>query len=87
MCVCVCVCVCACSYVCIILALTRVKGLGTKVGCVHFIKHPGHPFVYGSGLGTSLVSKAVWYVGSPTLLLQDSVDAISTMWTHTGYIP
>ena len=33
-------CVCAYSYVCIILALTRVKGLGTKVGCVHFTKHP-----------------------------------------------
>ena len=41
MCVCIYdICVCACSYVCIILALTRVKGLGTKVGCVHFIKHP-----------------------------------------------
>ena len=39
-CVYVYMCVCACSYVCIILALTRVKGLGTKVGCVHFIKHP-----------------------------------------------
>ena len=42
-CVYVYMCVCACSYVCIILALTRVKGLGTKVGCVNFIKH-GPPF-------------------------------------------
>ena len=81
---------CACSYVCIILALTRVKGLGTKVGCVHFIKHPGHPFVYGSGLGTSLVSKAVvcWESNIVTAGSGcDSADAISTMWTHTGYIP
>ena len=73
---------------CIILALTRVKGLGTKVGCVHFIKHPGHPFVYGSGLGTSLVSKAVvcWESNIVTAGSGcDSVDAISTMWTHRLY--
>ena len=83
-----CICVCACSYVCIILALTRVKGLGTKVGCVHFIKHP--TFCIWKWSGTSLVSKAVvcWESNIVTAGSGcDSVDAISTMWTHTGYIP
>ena len=89
-CVYVYMCVYACSYVCIILALTRVKGLGTKVGCVYFIKHPTLLYMPGSGLGTSLVSKAVvcWESNIVTAGSGcDSVDAISTMWTHTGYIP
>ena len=44
-CVYVYMCVCACSYVCIILALTRVKGLGMKVGCIHFIKVTVHSLI------------------------------------------
>ena len=46
--------------------------------------------MYGSGLGTSLVSKAVvcWESNIVTAGSGcDSVDAISTMWTHTGYTP
>ena len=82
-------CVCACSYVCIILALTRVKGLGMKVGCVHFIKHPTLLYMEVHGLGTSLVLKAVvcWESNIVTAGSGcDSVDAISTMWTHTQVI-
>ena len=85
-----CVCVYVCVHVCVYnIASTHVKGLGMKVGCVHFIKHP--TLLYnGSGLGTSLVSKAVVCWESNTVTAGsgcDSVDAISTMWTHTGYAP
>ena len=88
---CVCICVCACSYVCIILALTRVKGLGMKVGCVQVLLSTP-PFCIWKWSGTSLVSKAVvcWESNIvPAGSGCDSVDAISTMWTHTctGYIP
>ena len=47
-----------------------------------------HPFVYGRSLGTSLVSKAVVCWESDIVTAGcgcDSVDVISTMWTHTGY--
>ena len=47
-----------------------------------------HPSVYGRSLGTSLVSKAFvcWESDIVTVGREcDNVDAISTMWTHTGY--
>ena len=47
-----------------------------------------HPFVYRRSLGTSLVSKAVVCWESDIVTAGcgcDSVDVISTMWTHTGY--